>query len=313
MNSPEQTANAISPQSNKVMPHLAWLGDPAAFSPRLTSTLGRYYQTHTLRLDEWHGFWDNKVPPNVAIFGLTLDSVEQLREVARLANATSQVAVVVCVGQPQEQSLWRALGKHRMPNAFSQDAPLAQIEHAIAGAEVTRWLREQSQLRESRLEHLHQTLRSFHMVDMDTGLYNRRYLLANLHERLALAQRYGRELSVVSCVVTNHEELAQRLSADALAESYEALADMLQLTQRTSDLVARASEHVFTVVLPDTDEKGAEIVAKRLYEAIQASPDIQVELKLAMGCATRDPEDTEPIQLLDRAEGRAHDNELGLS
>jgi diguanylate cyclase (GGDEF)-like protein len=312
MNSSEQTANAISPQASKSTPQLAWLGDPAAFSPRLTSTLGRYYETHTLRLDQWHSFWDHKTPPNIAVFGLTQGSLEQLSEIARLATNTGQVAVVVCVGQPEDQALWRALGKYRMPNAFAADAPLAQIEHAIAGAEVTRWLREQSRLRESRLEHLHQTLRSFHMVDMDTGLYNRRYLLANLHERLALAQRYSRELSLVSCVVTNHEELSQRLSADALAEAYESLADVLQLCQRTSDLVARAAENVFTVVLPDTSEEGAEIVTRRLHEAIKASEDIQVELDLAMGCATRDPEDREPIQLLDRAEARAHENHLEL-
>jgi diguanylate cyclase (GGDEF)-like protein len=305
--------NPSQTQTLSAAPHLALLGDMDALPTGLAATLGRHYQAQALDPQGWAAFWADKAPPCVALFGLSRASAEALPGIVAAVSATPQVALVVCVGDSQDGALWRALGQQRVPNAFPREAALAQIEHAISGAELTRWLRDQSRLRDARLEHLHQTLRSFHMVDMDTGLYNRRYLLANLHERLALARRYERALSLVSCVVINHDELKGRLHGDALSERCEALADAIQIAQRTSDLVARSGEDVFVVVLPDTDAAGAEIVARRLHRILSEHLDEDgAGLSLRVGCATSQEGDLEPLQLLDRSEAHAREDFLEL-
>ena len=103
-----------------------------------------------------------------------------------------------------------------------------------------------------------------------TGIYNRRYLDENLTSLLNFMSRAGGKLTVMMIGIDffgryndtygySKGDTCLKIVAHALAKS----------VSRAEDFVARYSGKEFAVVLPNTDESGARLVAEKILRAVR--------------------------------------------
>ncbi len=143
----------------------------------------------------------------------------------------------------------------------------------------------------SRLER-----RLVELADRDplTNLYNRRRLDEELSRLVAFGQRHGSRLAVLSIDLDNLKAINDsygRATGDALL--IETAAVLLE-ELRESDFAARPGSDEFIVLLPDTDDESARIVAGKLIRALRGIKRPKpgggaIQLRASIGIALSDP------------------------
>lgn len=108
-------------------------------------------------------------------------------------------------------------------------------------------------------------------TDALTGLANRRRFDEHLATEVARAARNGEPLSLVLCDVDNFKRYNDLYGHPRGDGCLVAVARVLAgLVRRPTDLAARYGGEEFAIVLPNTNEEGASLVASRLREAVRA-------------------------------------------
>ncbi len=114
----------------------------------------------------------------------------------------------------------------------------------------------------------YRTVRDRAFVDDTTDVYNARYLLEALDREIRRAERYGAELSILfidldrfKLVNDNHGHL---VGSSVLRQ----LSQLLVQSVRQVDTVARYGGDEFTVLLADTAERGARVIAERIRKSV---------------------------------------------
>jgi len=111
-------------------------------------------------------------------------------------------------------------------------------------------------------------LYNFATKDEKTGLHNNRYFTAELQKEIERAVRYKRTFSVLVLDLDNFKRVNDyygHLKGDELLKR---VAQVLLKNVRAEDTVSRFGGEEFTVLLPETDERGAFRVAEKLRKAI---------------------------------------------
>jgi diguanylate cyclase (GGDEF)-like protein len=107
-------------------------------------------------------------------------------------------------------------------------------------------------------------------TDAGTGLPNRRAFFDDLADEFQRAQRYGRPLALLMLDLDRFKRVndlyGHQFGDRVLAET----ALTLRRQLRTSDLVARYGGEEFVVVLPETTQRDAMVVAEKLRAAVEA-------------------------------------------
>ena len=135
-------------------------------------------------------------------------------------------------------------------------------------------------------------------TDSLTGLLNLRAFEELLEVELTRARESGRPLSVVLGSVAGPDGTSRAPSA-----ALESLAGDLTKWKRRCDHAARLEDGVIGLVLPDTDEGGALILAERLRRAAQLSfGDLPVRLSMSFGVASHPWHGTDAAALRRAAE-----------
>ena len=114
-------------------------------------------------------------------------------------------------------------------------------------------------------------LSSYSLVDEPTGLHNRRGFSLMASHLLKLADQSKRHLALLVCTV---EETAGAGETNGKKESDRAVlaaADILRDTFRASDVIGRVGKRIFAVLAAGSFDGGAEELATRLRDAIDAS------------------------------------------
>jgi diguanylate cyclase (GGDEF)-like protein len=131
------------------------------------------------------------------------------------------------------------------------------------------------------------------IIDQLTGIYNRRYLDGCLKKIIKLLSRTGGSLSVLMIDIDYFKKYNDAYGHDAGDDCLRAVADALsQCIIREEDFVARYGGEEFTVVLPNTDENGAKLVAERMLGKIREcnipheKSDIASHVTISIGGAT---------------------------
>lgn len=103
-----------------------------------------------------------------------------------------------------------------------------------------------------------------------TGLPNRRRLDEEVRRQLAFTERYGAQMAVLMVDLDGIAEIDERHGSVAADEFLLATAEALVTELRMTDIVARTDQDEFVVLLPQTDEEAARIVAGKVIRALRA-------------------------------------------
>ena len=120
------------------------------------------------------------------------------------------------------------------------------------------------------LQTANEKLRDLATKDGLTGLFNHRYFQEALDTEISRAIRYQNPLSLVLLDIDHFKKVNDTYGHPAGDTVLKVISAIIQKTVRESDLVARYGGEEFAAVLPETDLKGAAILAERLRRAVEA-------------------------------------------
>jgi len=107
--------------------------------------------------------------------------------------------------------------------------------------------------------------------DMLTGIYNRRFLEENLKRIFKLISRSGGMLSVLMLDIDYFKKYNDTYGHSQGDLCLKHVAETIVNTlSRTEDFAARYGGEEFTVVLPNASAKGAQMIAEKIMENVQA-------------------------------------------
>jgi diguanylate cyclase (GGDEF)-like protein/putative nucleotidyltransferase with HDIG domain len=148
-------------------------------------------------------------------------------------------------------------------------------------------------------------------TDPLTGLLNRRALEELLDMELERATRAGRPLSVIVGDIDSFAAVNERQGHAAGDSALQLVAGDCLKWKRRIDQAARIGGEEFALLLPETDERGAFIVAERLRRATHRTfAEAVVPVTISFGVASSPAHGTDPVGLLraaDRAVAAAKD------
>ena len=127
-----------------------------------------------------------------------------------------------------------------------------------------------------RVKHLRHQLSEEQLHDPLTGLYQRPHLFALSEREVNRAQRSQHKMAVLIADMDHCADINAKYGLHAGDLALKRLAECALSSVRDFDLVGRYSGEEVALVLPDTDYKGAMVVAERLRKLVKKLP-VQLE------------------------------------
>ena len=180
-------------------------------------------------------------------------------------------AAVLCLGVLSfffPDSFWKS---NTLNVSFSPQVLFVVMIGTVVMALV--YVRKDLEIRGLRLANLQQLLsyqekQAASMIDALTNVFTRGLLPDLLQGEIARAERTNRSLALLMCDVNNFKHVNDHhghLMGDYVLAQ---VAAILKSCVRGSDYVIRYGGDEFLVLLPETDEKGSEIVRQRIHEKV---------------------------------------------
>lgn len=155
-----------------------------------------------------------------------------------------------------------------------------------------------------------EALRDISNRDPLTNLYNRRYLVEILSREVKRAQRYGHPFALALLDVDNFRLVNNAFGHLRGDEVLKGIAGLLLQNLRACDYVFRYGGDEFLLLLPETDESGAEEAVKRVRAKLRAwsrTLDLGFVLDFSAGISAYDPKNGRPPEdLLREADQRMY-------
>jgi diguanylate cyclase (GGDEF)-like protein/putative nucleotidyltransferase with HDIG domain len=157
-------------------------------------------------------------------------------------------------------------------------------------------------LQRRRIAHLRERIGDASRTDPLTGLLNRRSFEELLELELERSVRADRPLSVIVGDIDGLRTVNERLGHAAGDDALQAVAANLLKWKRRIDSAARVGGEEFAVLLPETDERGAFIVAERLRRATHRGfAESRVGVSISFGVAAAPEHGADAAALLTAA------------
>ncbi len=140
--------------------------------------------------------------------------------------------------------------------------------------------------------------------DALTGLANRRVFDERINGMIDSARRYNRPLTMLSLDLDKFKNINDNLGHQAGDEVLKSVASVLQDAVRSTDLLVRMGGDEFILVLDNTDNISARILAERLCKAVDQLDmwaDVKTKLGVSIGLAQLEEGET-LRQWLERAD-----------
>jgi diguanylate cyclase (GGDEF)-like protein len=116
---------------------------------------------------------------------------------------------------------------------------------------------------------LYEQMERMATTDGLTGLLNHRTFQSRLDDVLAGARRYGRRTSLILTDIDHFKAVNDTHGHPMGDQVLRGVARLIREQARDTDLTARYGGEEFAVVMPETDLKGALVIAERIRERVQ--------------------------------------------
>lgn len=146
-----------------------------------------------------------------------------------------------------------------------KDNVLQQVKH------LNQTLEDRVEQRTSELELVNQKLEQLAMRDSLTNLPNRFCIQDRLNQYIGNAKRNNTSLSVIMIDLDRFKDINDTLGHDCGDQLLIELSLRLREILRPTDMVGRLGGDEFAILLPDTDEEGAKIVADKVHKMLEPS------------------------------------------
>lgn len=149
---------------------------------------------------------------------------------------------------------------------------------------------EMAEATAQELKRSNELLKALSDTDPLTRLYNRRFLMETLEREMHRAQRKMACLSLVMLDIDHFKRINDTYGHHNGDQVLVTTAELIQSGLRCYDVVARYGGEEFVLVLPETPDAGALLVAERLRESVQAlrfpPPMESLVVTVSLGVAT---------------------------
>ena len=156
-----------------------------------------------------------------------------------------------------------------------------------------------------QLEAANQRLSELAIRDPLTNLINRRHFLELATAELVRSQRSGRPFSVLLMDIDHFKQVNDTFGHLVGDEVLRGVAEWVGALLRSTDVLARYGGEEFILLMPETDELQATVLAERIRAHVEWHPfpvnTREVRVTLSIGCAETDRGDT-ITDLLERAD-----------
>lgn len=115
-----------------------------------------------------------------------------------------------------------------------------------------------------------------------TGLANRRVFEERIGNIMEAARRHNRSVTMISMDLDHFKSINDNLGHHMGDTALKAVADVLRATVRVTDLLVRMGGDEFLLILEDTNQKSARILAERLCVAVH-NLDIRADAHTRLG------------------------------
>ncbi|HUG62784.1 MAG TPA: PleD family two-component system response regulator [Methylomirabilota bacterium] len=146
------------------------------------------------------------------------------------------------------------------------------------------------------------------VMDMLTGLHNRRYLETHLPQMVSQAIHRNRELSVLVIDIDHFKAVNDTHGHDAGDDVLREFSNRLRKNIRGIDLACRYGGEEFVIAMPETDRMVAQVVAERIRKRVAAEPfavaggNMMLEITVSIGVSSVDDAEDTPETLIKRAD-----------
>lgn len=151
-------------------------------------------------------------------------------------------------------------------------------------------------------------------IDNLTGLANSSYLFRRYREELAKAYRYKRKLSCMRLNFDEFEIIKSKYGEKASGEILKQGTRLIKNNLRKSDVIGRIERSELGIMLPETNASGANIVGKKLQDAVIKSKFITdsdiVHLTMSIGISSNESQKDEKDGIFDKAEKALNEAKL---
>lgn len=147
-----------------------------------------------------------------------------------------------------------------------------------------------------------QTLRAQALRDPLTGLFNRHHFNSIIAPEMSRSDRYARPCTIMMLDVDGFRSVNNRFGHLKGDEVLQEVARILLAQTRASDHVIRYGGDEFVILMPETEETEAALVAQRLREQMSLVPRragvSDVSMGLSIGIYTRRPRESASLEAL---------------
>ncbi|MCQ3938497.1 MAG: hypothetical protein DPW18_15820 [Chloroflexi bacterium] len=221
---------------------------------------------------------------------------------------------------------WRGELKQRRRDGSELwvDASVALIEDEqgifIGGVTINHDITErkmaEEELRRAKeaIEEINETLQSAFereqiasRTDSLTGVFNRRYFFELIEYEFAASRRYRRPLSIVMFDIDLFKRINDTYGHQVGDEVLRHVARVVRNQLRESDVLSRYGGDEFVLLLPNSDEREAAAVLRRIHRKIRSSKYLvegksPIDVTISAGIASWQPGMESPTQLIRSAD-----------
>ncbi|MBI4756258.1 MAG: diguanylate cyclase [Betaproteobacteria bacterium] len=259
--------------------------------------------------------------PDIVLLDIILpgmDGLEVARQIRTMEAGTEWTPIIFLSARTSDDDVSQGIA------AGGDDYLTKPVSMSVIGAKV-RAMQRIAQMRYSllvltrRLNEANQELQRLSAVDGLTGIANRRHFDQTLEREWRRCLRAAQPLSLIlfdiDCFKQYNDALGHQAGDECLRTVAAALGAQLR---RPADMVARYGGEEFVAVLPETDLKGAMMLAEKMRRAVEfmaishpcsvAGSNVTVSAGAANALPSRD---SNPAALLEMADAALYDAKRG--